>query len=76
MGETSVVGEVVDEVIGDVDVVAVDGRLPDTAVEFDTPTQAFQFSIPPVQSVVIDAPEISTTVVFWPLIMRQIVTVT
>lgn len=84
-----VVGEVVgvvvddvDEVVGDVvgDVVYVveedGGEVPDTAVVFDTPTQAFQFSMPSVQSVVIDAPAISTTVVFWPFIIRQMVTVT
>lgn len=67
-----VVGAV--EVVGDIaDVVA---GVPDTAVVFDMPTQAFQLSIPSAQSVVIDAPAISTTVVFWPLIMSQIVTVT
>jgi hypothetical protein len=81
-----VVGEVVRGVLGEVFCIAVvvdvsevdedDGGTPDPAAAFDTPTQAFQFSISSVQSVVIDAPAISKIVVFWPFIMRQIVTVT
>jgi nitrogen regulatory protein PII-like uncharacterized protein len=82
-----VVDEAVEEVVGEVFCIAVvigvvgevdedDDRIPDPAAAFDTPTQAFQFSISSVQSVVIDAPAISTIVVFWPFIMRQIVTVT
>lgn len=69
-----VVKGVVGEVFGVVD--EVDKGASDTAVAFDMPTQAFQFSISSVQSVVIDSPSISTIVVFWPFIMRQIVMVT
>jgi hypothetical protein len=73
-----VVGIVVGVVVGVVDVVddvnEDGGGPPDTAVTLDTPTQAFQFSI--VQVAAIGAPAISTIVVFWPLIIRQIVTVT
>lgn len=60
--------DVVDHVIED------GGGPPDRAVALDTPIQAFQFSI--VQVAAIGAPAISTMVVFWPLIVRQIVTVT